>query len=284
LEASGETSIAAVFVVVALLAATSRPSRVTPRARAAGRWLVLRPAEAFAAPAPERDVFDVGTVPGLLTALGSIAALVTLACLLRSANVPDAAWLVAIDGAALVPLFVTGRPDQIGAHRPAAARWLARAFAELRRVERLRASPWARLATDGSVEELRLWIVPLAPAPGLVGIELGLAWNATPVGWSPGPELLVRVLEGSAAGSILAKAAPRVRPAIGRRREERVLRFTPSSPTRRAALALTRTLASVLADRRAYPPKVAWAGRERRAPLAAVVRESETPRPQRQAC
>jgi hypothetical protein len=151
-------------------------------------------------------------------------------------------------------------------------------------MERVRASPWARLATDGSVEELRLWVVPLAPAPGLVGIELGLAWNATPVGWSPGPELLVRVLEGSAAGSILAQAAPRVRPAIGRRREERVLRFTPSSPTRRAAIALTRTLASVLADRRAYPSKVAWAGRERRAPLAAAAQASETPRSQRQAC
>jgi hypothetical protein len=283
LQASGETPIGGAFVVVAILAATSLPSRVDARARAAGRWLVLRPAEAFTAPAHEGDAFDLGTVLGVLAALGSIATLVTIACLLRSANVAHAGWLVAIDGAALVPLFVTGGSSQIGAHRVVAGRWIARAFQELRRVDRLKASPWARLATDGSVEELRLWIAPLTAAPGLVGIELGLAWNTTPVGWSPGPELLVRVLEGSAAASILEKAAPRVRPAIGRRREERVVRFTPSSPTRRSAIALTRRLASVLTDRRAHPPKVAWAGRERRAPLAAV-RPSETPRAQRQAC
>jgi hypothetical protein len=300
LQMAGEAAIAGVFVGAAVLAATSLPSVMPARARPAGRWLLLRPVDAFAAPGsfqdgPEAPVppapalpadrFDVGTLRGGLAALAALMALVMTAWVLRAADVADAPWLVAIDGAALLPLFVTGRAGQVGGPRgEVTARWMARALEGLRRVGRLKASPWARLATDGSVEELRLLVLPFAPAPGVVGIELGLAWNATPVGWAPSPEVLVRVLEGSAAAAIVGREAPHVRPAIGRRREERVLRFTPSSPTRRSAIELARTLAAALTDRRAQPAKVAWAGRERRVARVAAPRRPETARPHQQAC
>ena len=61
--------------------------------------------------------------------------------------------------------------------------------------------------------------------PGVLGIELGLAWSATPVGWSGAPEVLARVLDGSAAAARLARELPGMRAVPGRRPDERVIRL-----------------------------------------------------------
>jgi hypothetical protein len=187
-------------------------------------------------------------------------------------------WLVGIDAAALVPLFATGRTSQLP---PDAAKsgapWMARVFAKLGRIESLRVSPWARFQGDATQpDEVRVLVLPRAAMPGLVGVEIGLAWSSTPVGWTATPEVLARVLDGSPAAARLTRDVQGVRPVPGRRPEERVARLQPLAPTRGRTVALARALAEALTDRRVETraPKKPWAGSERRTP-----RPAAAPRP-----
>jgi hypothetical protein len=169
----------------------------------------------------------------------------------------------------LVPLFVTGRSAQLPPDGGAtAAPWLGPVYRRLQKIELLRAVPWARVTLDGStIDELRLKVVPRSAMPGLAGIELGLAWSSTTVGWSGSPEVLVRVLEGSAAAARLALTPSTEGLLPGRRPDERVLRVAPRLPTQAGALALTKAFAEALTDRR--ETAVTWAAPERRVPRRA---------------
>jgi hypothetical protein len=259
LELSGRPTPGAACVALATLAAALRAPSFRPTARGPGRWLALRPEEAFAA-APSSWAAD--TLAVLLT----LASVTVVAVVLRRFD-PEAPWLVALDASALVPLFVTGRPSQLppdGART--AAPWLERVYRALRAPE-LRVRPWARVPLEGSTpDELRLLVLPRAAVPGLLGIELGLAWSATPVGWSGAPELLARVVEGSPAAARLARELPAARLLPGRRPDERVARLLPSAATRGAAAALARALNEAFTDRRAASPPAPWAAPERRKP------------------
>jgi len=127
--------------------------------------------------------------------------------------------------------------------------------------------PWARVPLESETpDELRLLVLPRAAVPGLLGIEMGLAWSATPVGWSHAPELLARVLEGSPAAARLARELPETRLVPGRRPDERVVRLLPSAPTRASAAALARALGDAFTDRRVAVPAKAWTSPERRKP------------------
>jgi hypothetical protein len=86
--------------------------------------------------------------------------------------------------------------------------------------------------------------------PGVLGIEIGLAWSATPVGWVATPEVLARVLDASAAAAKLACELPAARALPGRRPDERVVRLVPRAPTVAASVGLALALASALVDRR----------------------------------
>lgn len=260
LELSGRATAGAACVAVATLAAALRSPAFKPAARGPGRWLALRPEEAFAR-APSTWTAEA------LAAILVLAAVVAVAFLGRRFD-PEAPWLVALDASALVPLFVTGRASQLppdGART--GAPWLARVFRALRTVPELRVRPWARVPLEGdSPDELRLLVMPRAAVPGLLGIELGLAWSATPVGWSRAPEVLVRVLEGSPAAARLAQELPDTRLVPGRRPDERVVRLLPSAATRATAAALVRTLTEAFTDRRVAAPPKPWAAPERRKP------------------
>jgi hypothetical protein len=138
-------------------------------------------------------------------------------------------------------------------------------FRRLRPIDSLRVAPWARLADQTlAPDELRLLVLPRAAMPGLIGVEIGLAWSSTPVGWTGRPEVLARVIDGSAAAEKLTRELPAARLIPGRRADERVAVLTPQSATRAGGAALVRALAGALTDRRvAYPPKV-WTSPERR--------------------
>jgi hypothetical protein len=268
LQAGGEVTGGGALVAVAILAAALRVPGATPRPRGPGRWLLLRPEEAFAPERPEGHWLDPDAREGRVTALIALALVVTAAATAR-ALAPRGAWLVAIDASALLPVLLTGRL----AHLPpsgarAAAPWLARLFRSLRSAAALRVAPWARVTLDGgAIDELRLLVLPRAPMPGVVGIEAGLAWTATLGGWIGSPEVLARVLEGSAAATRLAKALPHARTVPGRRADERVVQLLPRRPSRGPTAALLQALAEELTDRRAAVPARAWAADERRAPL-----------------
>jgi hypothetical protein len=260
LELSGRATAGAACVAIATLAAALRAPAFRPAARGPGRWLALRPEEAFAA-APS-------TWTGEALAAVLLLAGVTAVAVLGRRFDPEAPWLVALDASALVPLLVTGRASQLppdGART--AAPWLARVFAALRKVPQLRVRPWARVPLEGdSPDELRLLVLPRAAVPGLLGIEIGLAWSATPVGWSGSPEVLARVLEGTPAAFRLAQELPAARLVPGRRPDERVARLLPIAPTRAAAAALARVLTEAFTDRRVACPPAPWPAPERRKP------------------
>jgi hypothetical protein len=101
--------------------------------------------------------------------------------------------------------------------------------------------------------------------PGLIGIELGLAWHHTPVGWVATPEVLVRVLESSQAAAKLTRLAPGARSLPGRRADERVRLFVAERWGIADAAVLGLALADSLTDRRVEHPAERWTAVERRA-------------------
>jgi hypothetical protein len=272
LEITGHATTGAACVVLATLAAALRAPECRPVARGPGRWLVLSPEEAFQA-TPGVSVNE------LLTGAIALAVIIGAGALAQRFDA-EGPWLVAIDAVALLPLALTGRPSQLppdGAR--SAARWLARVHALLARVTSLRARPWARVPVDGArPEELRLLVLPRAAMPGLVGVEVGLAWSQNPVGWAATPEVLARFLEGSAAAARLSRELPAARSVPGRRPDERVVRMLPRRPSQRHAVALVRALADAFTDRRTEV--AAWTGSERRSPMAPMAPRSGAVRAQ----
>ncbi len=269
LQVLGEVNAGGAAVAIATLAAALRAPLVKLAARGPGRWLALRPADAFG----DRVRGGHGiAVRGQGLALVAVVLVAGLALVARrfSAQGP---WLVTIDAVALVPLFTTGRRSQLppdGAR--SAGPWLARVFRQLKAMQTLRTVPWGRVAIDGSViDELRVLLLPRAAMPGVVGIEIGLAWSSTSVGWVATPEVLVRVLEGSAAAAKIAQVAPRARAVPGRRADERVARLLPGVLTRAGTVALARAAADALTDRRVSVPTEVWTASERRVPVAAAL-------------
>jgi hypothetical protein len=256
------SAVAAAIVALAALAAAVRPTPAARAPRGPGRWLVLRPDDAFAVTPNAGHWLDLDSRAGRAGA--AIAACLLLAAVAVVTRAPDARlpWFVALDAVAFVPLFVTGRGSSLP---PEGARggagWLARVFERLRSNARLRVAPWLRSVTTngasperaaGGVEgdELRLLVLPRAVTPGLVGIEVGLAWSATPVGWAAMPEVLVRVLERSPAAARFGLAAPSVRTTFGRHPDERVATLRPRAATASGTTALVGDLVEALRDRR----------------------------------
>jgi hypothetical protein len=268
-EAVGLVAWGAAGIVVAMVFAAHRAPRVTAAPRGPGQWLALSPGDAFegAVPFTGSRALDVATRPGKWTLAFAALTSIALGTLLARID-PSWAWLVPIDAAALLAILATGSQAQFPpdrAHAP--ARRLASIHRVLRRDAAIRVAPWARVPTGTSThDELRLLVLPRAAMPGVVGIEVGVAWSATPSGYAGETEVLVRVRDDSAAAARLVALAPRARAATGRKPEERVVRLSPSSATRAGVVALVRRLANELRDRRGTIAESAWSGSERRLP------------------
>jgi hypothetical protein len=285
LQAVGALSAGSSLVALAILAAASRPPKASLPARGPGRWLALRPDDAFAPSEEGGHWLDAGTRSGRRTLLWAGALLVVVAVVARR-FAAEAPWLVALDATALVPLFATGRSTDVppdGAR--AAAPWLAPVFHRLRAVASLRVAPWARVVLGGStVDELRLLVLPRAVMPGVVGIEIGRSLSTTPAGWAAAPEVLVRVLEGSSAAAKLTQVLPRARSLPGRRGDERVVRLRPRAGTRASTVALTKGLAEALTDRRTAAPAGPWQGPAERRVARPVLVPAAPPMAAAKAC
>jgi hypothetical protein len=251
LEIAGEITAGAGCIALAILATTMSAPTVMPAARGPGQWLALRPEQAFTPHAVAGHWLDLGSAAGRVAAL-MVAALVVVAAGVAWHFDVQGAWIAGLDAAVLVPVFVTGRASQCPPHGArSAAPWLALAFRSLRAMSGVRVAPWARVAPDGvTADELRLLVVPRVAIPGLIGLEIGLAWNRTPVCWAAMPEVLARVFEGTSAAAKLAREVPRAHSMPGRRPDERVVRLLPRLPTRSSTIALIRGLADLLTDRR----------------------------------
>ncbi|HEY4014790.1 MAG TPA: hypothetical protein VGM06_15710 [Polyangiaceae bacterium] len=264
LEALGDTVAAAACVAAAVLCAALRAPSVTPAVRGPARWQPLD-AKASVEVRSSGRALDVGSARGRAVALG-LSAGVVLAALAAPHFDTGGAWWVLLDALALVPIFTTGLASQLPPDgMRASASWLSAVLRRLRPFRDLEAAPWGRLASDGAAaDELRLMAMPREPMPGLVGLEVGVAWCRAPASWAASPEVLARVLDGSPAAAKLACDLPGVRAMLGRRTDERVVRLAPRSPTAADTAALVRALADALTDRRVAAP-------EGRAPVARAV-------------
>jgi hypothetical protein len=266
-EAAGSPAWGALGVVLAMILAAARAPSRPASPRGPGQWLALSAAEAFARD-PGSDPMDAATLAGKATLLLATLGAVALGLALRPID-PSWLWLVPLDALVLLPLFATGSrvqlpPDRVRSPR----RRLASLHRVLKREGALRVSPWARVPVGATVpDELRLLVLPRAPMPGVVGIELGVAWIATPTGYAPETEVLVRVREATAAASRMLSLGGRRLAVHGRKTDERVIRLVPALPTRAGAVALVRRLARELHDRRKSLPGIVWAGAERRVPV-----------------
>jgi len=269
----------ALLAALASVASALRAPAIRPAVRGPGKWLALRPDEAFAAPGAPQHWMDAGGARGRV-ALATLAALTCGVALVSRRFSPEGPWLVALDAMALLPLFVTGRAVQLPpAGDRSAAPWLKRTFDRLRDVALLRAVPWARVTLDGTtIDELRLLVLPRAPMPGVAGIEVGLGWISTPVGWIGSPEVLVRVLDGTPAAERLAQVGPVGRTMPGRRPDERVLRATPRTRTPQGTASLVSSFADTMTDRRVKPQPGPWNAPDRRIFVASKASPASRPR------
>jgi hypothetical protein len=282
LQIEGMLTAGASLVALAILAAACRsPSGPLPP-RGPGRWLVLKPADAFVGRAGGHWLDASSPVGRKAAAVAAVS--VAVAAFFARRLGAEAPWLVVLDAAILMPFFATGRdidlpPDAASAAAP----WLAPVFDRLRSMASLRVAPWARVVAS-RVDELRLLVLPRAVMPGVLGVEVGRAWSTTPSGWAGSPEVLVRVLEGSSAAARLARLLPKSRAMPGRRGEERVVRLVPRRATRACTVALTQGLAEALTDRRVTPaspgrPNGIRGGIERRVTPSRPARTPPVPEP-----
>jgi hypothetical protein len=156
------------------------------------------------------------------------------------------AYVVGFDAAVLLPLFGTGRRSELPAHPVLGpGPKLMRIASKLRKLPKTRAIAWGRLPLGSDqFDELRLLCTPKVPLRGLAGIEVGLV----PLGGLGGsidlPEVLVRVIDGSAAHEAFLARMPGSRWVRGRRADERVTSLRPRLPT----LAMTTALVTRLLE------------------------------------
>jgi hypothetical protein len=175
LQSHGQPSRGALFLAFAVACGAVLRRRETVRIQGVGRWLPLRPGDAFGAVGPRCD----GPLHRMITEpLLTIGVIVTAAWVaLGEPNV----LLPAADACVWVPIWLARRA-RLHPSTPASRgrKWLRTVFRHLEKRRQLCVVPWGRLATDGGLEEVRVLVLPRAAMPGLIGIEVGLAWAVRP--------------------------------------------------------------------------------------------------------
>ncbi len=271
LEMADSPAWGACLLGVAMLASAHASPLAAVQTRGPGQWLAFRYDEAFSTRSRTSDPFDPSTRAGQLTlvllALGTAVA----AFLLRRID-PELSHLVILDAVVFAPLFLTGTRAQLPPTSARASAPMLRALFRKFKAAGLRVSPWARVPTGATQpDELRLLVLPTTPMPGVVGIEVGLAWARSGAGYAANPEVLVRVHDASAASARMTALAPLARAVPGRRPEERVIRLRPRLATRSATRELVLSLARELEDRRSAR-KTSFEGDDRRVIVAEKAR------------
>jgi hypothetical protein len=258
----------AVFVVGAMALAAHLTPRAPVSPRGPGQWLAIAPAEAFPRSSTTSSLLDATTITGRGTLALAAAASIAIGVLCAPLD-PSWTWLAPLDAAALLAVLLTGCRSQLPPDRARSpVPRLAAIHRALRKDKALHVAPWARIPLGRTTpDELRLLVVPRAAMPGVVGIEVGVAWVATTAGYAAETEVLVRVRDDSQAAARIAAVAPGQRTTPGRKLDERVMRLVPALGSRAGALALVRRLADELRDRRKVVATPTWQGVERRLPV-----------------
>jgi hypothetical protein len=244
-QSHGQPSRGALFLALAVACAAVLRRREAVRIQGMGRWLPLRPGDAFGAVGPRCNGPLRRVITEPLLAIGVIVMAAWIA--LREPNI----LLPAADACVGIPIWLARRA-RLRPSTPASRgrKWLRTVFRHLEKRRHLSVVPWGRLATDGGLDEVRILVLPRAAMPGLIGIEVGLTWADSPSGPTGTPAVLVRAKEGSAVVARLTACAPSLLWIVGRAADERATSILPLLPTKRATTDLALKVAAALADRR----------------------------------
>ncbi len=264
-EAQARFILGAAFVALAMLFCAWRVKAPASRsARGTATWNAVKPEEAFTKAPSASDWLDGTTGRGALV-LAAFAVVVAIACHLARGIDGAAPYVVAIDAIAVAAVFFTGTARQLpqtSASEGVALAPIAHALAK--KNAELDVKPFGRS------DETRLFVTSGLAMPGVVAVEIGVAWERAPSilgGASVASfDVLVRVLDGSFAASKMAAAFPKKRALPGRKPEERVFRFEPEGPHSKDAAALVISLSETLRDRRVVIAASGFDGAERRLP------------------
>jgi hypothetical protein len=229
-----KSTLGALLVGLAVLFAAHRTPLAPRSRRGPGKWLPISMAEAFRAqPRPKGIYFDVSSRAGKVCLVLALAALGGVVFVLAKAS-PYHAYVASFDGVMLLAIFATGRLDELSADpalRPIPflkklARLIeTRAGAHVKLVAKLRIPK-----DQADPDELRLTLVPKRPRAGWVAIEIGMVYAHGAGGSIALPEVLVRMVRGSACDEAFRDMARHGRVLRGRRADELVLAFTPRLP------------------------------------------------------
>ncbi len=254
-----QPAVGAALLIASMLLATHRSGELREELRGPGRWRPLEPDEIEdqRRGAPPGAWLDAGSPLGLAlltAALGGAAYGATR--LFPTSPYLGASALCA--GAALLPLFCTGRPDEASRGRVESAR---RILLELSRACADKSEYATRLigrATrdEAQLDELRIVILPKRPIAGLIALEIAVERHETLAGNLPAPVLLVRAAEGGACRRALPRTVAWTR---GRTSTERAALLRPRLPT----VTLTLALIDQVLDRASRPLAVHAPGLQR---------------------
>jgi hypothetical protein len=238
--------MAALALLVAMAFAAFHPPLAPSTLRGPGEW---RPLESSALGARPRASLpgawlDAGRARGF-TLLCALLALVIVGATRAFESSPYAGACVLLGGAALLPIFCTGRAGELPLEALDRTRsFLADVARRLGRDGSLVIQPIGRMAaSNGEVDELRLSITPSRPVPGLLGLELGVELRERLGGHSARPVVVVRAAEGSDCQRALPRGITWTR---GRSAEERAGLVRPKLPDAATSVALIQELASLM--------------------------------------
>ncbi len=259
--ASPRSAIVAFALATALAAMRVLPALAAPRGP--GAWKILSDAKLLRrAPA----IFELRTARGFGAFALFVGAGVVASLALR--RVDPAAWLSVLPAAVpWLAFWLSGGRSSFG-DAGAAGISLRPLYKSLRR-RGARVAPTGRIPTGRKeVDDVRLLVVPPAALPGLLGIEIAVAWVGTGGGYGARYEVMVRARDASAAAAKMGGLAAFAKPFTGRRAEERVYVLSPRDSSAKSAVELVLASTKWLVDRRLVAENE-WSGAERRKPLVA---------------
>ena len=238
--------MAALALMVAMTFAAFHPPLAPIPLRGPGEW---RPLDDSALGAARRASLpgawlDAGRARGF-SMLCALLALVIVGATRAFESSPYVGACVLLGGAALLPVFCTGRAAELPIEAIERSRsFLSEAARRLRRDGSLVIQPIGRLAAaNDEIDELRLSIAPPRPVPGLLGIELGVELRERLGGHSARPVVVVRAAEGSDCQRALPRGITWMR---GRSAEERASVVRPKLPDAATSVALIQELLSLM--------------------------------------
>ena len=238
--------LAAAALLLCLALATERTPRSSAKANANGDWQTFDPSvlQTPSLPSLPGAWLDAGRPQGFLLLIVGLGGATWLAARLFESS-PYYGVCALLGSTALLPIFCSGREGQLPLDaRIHSRRFLRRAHRRLRRIPALVVMPIGKQRVGQSEpEELRLSITPERGLPGLLGIELGLEFQARLGGFCARPVVIVRAAEGSPCQRALPRSTSWMR---GRKNDERATLIRPKLPTAGQSVALVQELLGVM--------------------------------------